>query len=202
MQNDFEQAEIKEMIPENHSSSPKSGPPSPRLWRVNKKHFFKFGIIFAVILILVAGGFYAWDNYFSPSARSARQAEANYQKYLDWQKNYEAAMTADTYGGKTPEETLAMFVDALKNGDTDLASRYFLINEKTPQSAWKSGLDEKKTEGKLSEIIKVVESSQFNEASSWKETAWFVQKNKSGETEHSIILNLNKYSNVWKIENM
>ena len=74
MQNDFEQAEIEKMIPENHSSPPKTkfGPPTPRLWRVNKKHFFKFGIIFAVILILVTGGFYAWDNYFSPSARSAR----------------------------------------------------------------------------------------------------------------------------------
>jgi len=74
MQNDFEQAEIEKMIPENHSSPPKTkfGPPTPRLWRVNKKHFFKFGIIFAVILIIIAGGFYAWDNYFSSSARSAR----------------------------------------------------------------------------------------------------------------------------------
>lgn len=39
---------------------------------------------------------------------------------------YEANERADTYGGKTPQETWAMFVHALEVGDTDLASKYFI----------------------------------------------------------------------------
>ena len=33
---------------------------------------------------------------------------------------------ADTYGADTPEGTLALFITALKNGDADLASKYFI----------------------------------------------------------------------------
>lgn len=39
---------------------------------------------------------------------------------------YEANERADTYGGKTPQETWAMFVHALEVGDTDLAAKYFI----------------------------------------------------------------------------
>lgn len=35
----------------------------------------------------------------------------------------------DTYGGKTPEETYDMFIDALKKGDVELASKYFVIED-------------------------------------------------------------------------
>lgn len=37
-----------------------------------------------------------------------------------------ALLRADTYGGKTPEETLALFVDALERGDATLASKYYM----------------------------------------------------------------------------
>lgn len=44
---------------------------------------------------------------------------------------------ADTYGGTTPEETFGMFLDALKAGDVDLASKYFVLDK---QAEWKSKL--------------------------------------------------------------
>ncbi|MEK7083363.1 MAG: hypothetical protein AAB972_04260, partial [Patescibacteria group bacterium] len=34
----------------------------------------------------------------------------------------------DTYGGTTPEETLRLFIDALKKEDIDLAAKYFVID--------------------------------------------------------------------------
>ncbi len=37
-----------------------------------------------------------------------------------------AAAIADTYGGKTPQETLQMYIDAVEKGDYELASRYFI----------------------------------------------------------------------------
>lgn len=39
--------------------------------------------------------------------------------------DYAAAM-ADTYGGKTPQETLQMYIDAVEKGDYELASKYFI----------------------------------------------------------------------------
>ena len=33
---------------------------------------------------------------------------------------------ADTYGGKTPQETLQMYIDAVEKGDYELASKYFI----------------------------------------------------------------------------
>lgn len=36
---------------------------------------------------------------------------------------------ADTIGGKTPQETLEMFIGAVENGDYELASRYFVLEK-------------------------------------------------------------------------
>ena len=41
------------------------------------------------------------------------------------QEDYKRAM-ADTYGGKTPQETLQMYIDAVEKGDYELASKYFI----------------------------------------------------------------------------
>ena len=41
-------------------------------------------------------------------------------------KDYEMAM-ADTFGGQTPQETLALFIQAVEQGDYELASKYFII---------------------------------------------------------------------------
>ena len=42
-------------------------------------------------------------------------------------------MMADTYGGKTPQETLELFIAAVEKGDYELASKYF-VSEK--QEEW------------------------------------------------------------------
>ena len=40
---------------------------------------------------------------------------------------YREAMRQDTQGGKTPEETLRLFVSALREGNIELASAYFIL---------------------------------------------------------------------------
>lgn len=37
-----------------------------------------------------------------------------------------ARAMADTYGGKTPQETLQMYIEAVEKGDYELASKYFI----------------------------------------------------------------------------
>lgn len=45
------------------------------------------------------------------------------------QKELERPYREDKYGGKTPEETFDMFLAALKKGDIDLASKYFVLRK-------------------------------------------------------------------------
>ena len=74
-------------------------------------------------------------------------------------------------GGVTPEETFAMFLEALKAGDTELASRYFVI---TRRQSWQESLRQIKAGGGLaamhSELSKIPavwekKSANSNEAS-------------------------------------
>lgn len=166
----------------------------------NKKSWLWIGL--AILLIL--GGFFGYQNYWSSEARENAQLEKQYQNYLNWEKGYKEALKNDTFGGKTPQETLDMFVAALRAGDTELASKYFVLKDGKEDSRleWKKVMDDQKNQGGLEEIIRVVSESNFDENSSSGETAWFVLKNKDGLVEYSIILKLNKESGIWKIESL
>jgi hypothetical protein len=182
----------------SETDSPDS--PSPKL---NKKRLFKFILIFVGIMVLVGGGYLVWDNCLSPSAQYSRQANANYQKYLDQQNKYKAAMTADTYGGKTPEETLSLFITALKSGDMTIASKYFVLGDDgQPDPEWLDGLNAAKKDGQIESIIELL-SNNARPAGSWTSDKYgFEIRNTEGKLLYDINLILNKYSNVWKIENM
>lgn len=169
----------------------------------NKSKYWKFIIGFLIIMILVGGGFFVWEKYLSPQAKINRETQKNYQKYLDWQANYEKAMKEDTYGGKTPEETLQMFIEALRKDDIELASKYFIIGtDGNLKKDLIEGLKKAKEEDRITFIIDITNKSKFDLIHSDKETAWFTVNNEKGISEYSIILKLNKYSSVWKIESL
>ena len=44
-----------------------------------------------------------------------------------------AKIAADTYGGKTPQETLDMFISAVEKGDYELASKYFVVERQNKE---------------------------------------------------------------------
>ncbi len=164
-----------------------------------------------MIIILSAGGYFIWDKYLSPEAKSNRETEQNYQKYLAWQKNYESAMKADIYGGKTPEETLKMFIDALKKGDVELASKYFAIEENTKdpnyltRKKWEDALRQSMEADQLSRVIDIVSRAiSDKETTTMANVAWFIvyKKDNPKDLEADINLHFNTYSQVWKIESM
>jgi len=173
----------------------------------SKSKYWKFAVGFLGIIILVAGGYFVWNKYLSPEAKSNRETERNYQKYLDWQKNYEDAMKNDTYGGKTPEETLKMFIDALKKGDAELASKYFMLEDDTndpnylTRKKWEDGISAKKESGAILDIINVL--SRARVAGSVMDGYYgFEARDSNGEIIADINMRLNTYSQVWKIESM
>ena len=84
-----------------------------------------------MIIALAIGGLLAWKVYELRSGKRAvedlaerlkRAGDELYQKQL-----------ADTVGGKTPQETLRMYIEAVEKGDYELASKYFVIEKQEDQ---------------------------------------------------------------------
>jgi len=168
-----------------------------------RRVWWKFAVGAVIILILAGGGYWAWDKYFSPQARKNAETQANYQKYLDWQKSYEAAMTADTYGGKTPQETVDLFVKALRSENTELITKYFLLGtDGKPRKEVTEGVQKVKDENRFQQVADIVAESKFDPRHSSDNSVWFTVENKKGEIQYSIILSFNKYSSVWKVEEL
>lgn len=101
------------------------------------------GIFFLVLLVF----------FFAPKARSWYGAwkDARFQAKVQGVRKeiYDAAM-ADTYGGKTPQETLRMYIEAVEKGDYELASKYF-VEEKREE--WQDELGKIRTANKIDIFI-------------------------------------------------
>jgi len=87
---------------------------------------------YLIILILLVGiglciGFLIW--FLNPQMRQARQFKKGIENFNQALKTAEKEYADDTYGGVTPEETYQLFLEALKNQDIDLASKYFILNK-------------------------------------------------------------------------
>ena len=182
---------MEEQIQQNHN------PEKP------KRRYWKFIAVFLGIMIIAVGGFFVWNKYFSPQAKLNRQTQENYQKYLDWQKNYEKAMTEDTYGGKTPEETLKMFIEALKKEDVETASKYFLLDENgNVDQKWARALQDTKVAGKFQDLANsLLKATPDLETRTSPEDFKF-KIYEGGTLKVYINMQLNKYSGVWKIESL
>src|SRR3989344_9343686 len=169
---------------------------------VSKKHY----IILAALFILLAagglGGYWYWTNYLSPEALEAKKAAGDVEKFFAAQKAFEDAMKADTFGGKTPQETLNMFIDALKKGDVELAAKYFELetNDMDPnyltRKKWEDGLKKAKEENRIEEILVNLQKSQTSKRDIGSEDGYeFIVVGGDGIVDYSMNLRLNKYSN-------
>ena len=83
-------------------------------------------IVFGVI-VFVWYGYVGTVKYINWKWWQRMKNEAaNFEKEIADKK---AKIVADTYGGKTPQETLDMFISAVEKGDYELASKYFCGGE-------------------------------------------------------------------------
>jgi len=112
-----------------------------------------------VILIALIGlGALIGIRYLRYRSDPAYRAERAAYEYVEQEKQLIQQMKDDPYGGDTPEETLGLFIDALKKGDTDLASKYFVVGEREKV---RKELDEAKEKGLLDEGIKNLEKTKI-----------------------------------------
>src|SRR3990167_6156979 len=109
---------------------------------MNKRLFLFWGVLVAMVVV-VGGSYLIWNKYFKYDLEKV---------YQEAERRYVEAMTADTYGGKTPQETLDMFVEALRAEDIELASKYFMLDENLSREKWVEILFELKKNNRFAEL--------------------------------------------------
>ncbi len=173
------------------------------------KTVFKFLGGGAVLILLGAAALYApgyWQKYQVDKAIA--ELERPYRE--------------DVYGGKTPEETFDMFLDALKNGDIELASKYFAVRK---QTEYKEKFEKMRDDGILAGQIQEWERARkewikvVDEYNDWKKRATvryasFLEEKivddrlgmpvifEPGEYASDIIFDLNALTSIWKITSL
>lgn len=129
-------------------------------------------------------------NMFMEVERSEREIE----RYTELM---EKAYREDTYGGDTPEETLKLFTDALRVGDTELAARYFVV-EKQLQRKEIFGNWERNNR-----LVFIAEALRY-----YGETAYPIDNNAQitsiidGKPSVVVFFVRNTQTNKWKIESL
>lgn len=157
------------------------------------KSYLKFAIPLFAILLLVAGGYFVWDRFFKYDVMKVYQAA---------EKKYVEAMKADVYGGKTPKETLDLFVAALRANDIDLASKYFLLDENASREKWVEYLAAIEAKNLLSKMADDISRDAKPLGSVYEGNFAFGLFGNDGTVAISIRLRLNTHTKVWKIESL
>lgn len=149
------------------------------------KFIFGFLIILAISIVVL---FVASDS----------QKNDDYDRQTQLAKEMEDKYRNDTYGGDTPEQTLQLFIDALKAGDTELASKYFVVDK---QEEMKTKLNVAKNNNILELFVQDLEKDRIGKelfAGHYKFTTY----NENNTVEFSFDLVLNSITNKWKIEEL
>ncbi|MCK5021671.1 MAG: hypothetical protein KAR54_00275 [Candidatus Pacebacteria bacterium] len=127
--------------------------------------------------------------------------EVNFQSVDEYNEYYDALIMAykkDNFGGDTPEETINGLVEALKLGDVELASKYFVV-EKQKRVAEELAIG--KENGVLGLLIG--DLTKENEGFEMLENEYrFRTFDENNIAEFSFDLILNEYTNKWKIESL
>ena len=153
------------------------------------KNTLKYLAALAILVILGLGALY-FIRYLQYQNSPERQAE-------EFVKAWERAYREDTYGGITPEETLQLFIDALKKGDTDLAAKYFLVDD---QEKWRMNLLTTKENNKLELMIEDLENLVRGKTTNSE--VFFVLTDKTNTVTIQMIIGENPYTKKWKIFEM
>ena len=106
-----------------------------------------------LFLVLLAGGVLWLVLHGMPYINTLRSNWEAKRLQAQWEKPYRE----DKYGGKTPEETYDLFIDALKKGDVELASKYFVLEK---QNNWLETLQEYEKEGVVLSFAEELENTK------------------------------------------
>ncbi|MFH0712291.1 MAG: hypothetical protein V2A55_00300 [Candidatus Jorgensenbacteria bacterium] len=98
--------------------------PSEGHFRGGRKKVFwiVFGAFLALFILAAAA--VAWQAF--DTWRGQESVDLLYEGFKQGQEELYQRQLADTYGGTTPQETLRMYIEAVEAGNYELASKYFI----------------------------------------------------------------------------
>lgn len=149
-----------------------------------------FGGLILLILIWWVGyaAISGWNSYKWQQKTDAFQAKLE-QPYKD-----------DTYGGKTPEETWAMYISALEKKDFELASKYYALSDQNKAFNQIKGVADS---GNLSVWINELRTLEKDNVQADKERPQYWYKYYYEEFKKNfsspVSFYQNPYTKVWKI---
>jgi len=154
-----------------------------------------------IILFGVSGAFGLIKERIQRTIDTYKTQKAIEQFYQGLDEYYQK-FAEDTYGGKTPQETLDMFIEALENGDIDLAAKYFAMDDNLSRKKWEDGLKQAQQEGRITQIVEELKRAQSNNKEDSPNYYQFAVFNANGMVKQTIYMEFNQYSGVWKIKSM
>lgn len=96
---------------------------------IRKWWFWVLVVIIAAPVVWFLAGYVPF-KYRMWEAESYRDmAKAGYAEMQQEQEELAEAYRNDTYGGKTPEETLRLYITALETADYDLSAKYYVYEQ-------------------------------------------------------------------------
>jgi len=181
---------------------PKTPPLKPKRKKLLLVLIIAFGTVVFSLFFLSKGHLVVRELY--RQWREAKEGQKAFQQFEQALDEYYQAFKNDTYGGKTPQETLNLFIDALEKGDLDLAAKYFAMDNNLSREKWENALKETAKAGKLSSVIEILKQMKPSPIEPAITTTYeFVIIGKESElVDFSVEMELNEYSGVWKIRSM
>ena len=164
---------------------------------IRKWWFWVLVVIIAAPVVWFLAGYVPF-KYRMWEAESYRDmAKAGYAEMQQEQEALAEAYRKDAYGGKTPEETLRMFVEALEKKDYELASRYFVI-ERQQEALEENRLGEAGGANKY--FLEAYRSGRVISSRSDGTDSYTIEVFPSGENvAFGVRFRVNPFSEKWKI---
>ena len=92
-----------------------------------KSSYWKFVLVFIALVVFALAVVVAVRAY--ELWRADQMLRSFNQTIQDAAARVREAQMRDTYGGKTPQETLRLYINAVEKGDYELASKYFVAEK-------------------------------------------------------------------------
>lgn len=106
----------------NENADLNKQPPAVVRGSTPKKYKLVVGLF--LTLVIAVGGLIIVRAY--TKWRGTENVERLARALRQYEQEMLEARMADNYGGKTPQETLRLYIEAVERGDYELASRYFI----------------------------------------------------------------------------
>jgi hypothetical protein len=157
-----------------------------------KRGFGGFAVRFLVIIFIAFLLSWGLGEYRKYEGRKKLDRLVEETERLQ-KEEYDRAM-ADTYGGKTPQETLRMYIEAVEKGDYELASRYLISSKSDKEAGQLKSLERK---GNIKSFLEILRNAVALDTLGDNTT--FRMESKISNSP-AYIIDFIKYPNgIWKI---